>query len=195
MIKKKSSTKHISHTKTHILLKKSLAVYALLVFVLFFTTALAGYAVYSSMITRSDNIRLDRIQKVYSDLNLDDSYRIAKSDVFGDKRPYSWGTGRTFSSSMEYGHNDTQTNTFADLKKHIEAIGFKEIKRPNYGDLARQDHYKGPHGEFIRVQVLPKAWRDSMVYGVPTTEELSRSDITAAPVYVTIKVNLDDNNE
>ncbi len=195
MIKKKSSTKHISHTKTHILLKKSLAVYALLVFVLFFTTALAGYAVYSSMITRSDNIRLERIQNVYSNLNLDDSYRIAKSDVFGDKRPYDSGEGRSFSSSTEYGHNDTPANTRAALVKQIEQAGFTRIGGAYDGSISPQDHFKNNDGVYVRLSVTSKYAQDSIVYGGQTTDDPLINHKDEGPTYVTIKVNLDDNNE
>jgi hypothetical protein len=194
MIKKKSQAKHLSHNKTHILVKKSIASYAVLVFVLFFMTALAGHAIYGLAIARSNNDRLERIQSVYTTINLDDSYRIAKSDLFGDKRVYTWDPSRTYSSSMEYGHNDTQANTFADLKTKIEKAGY-HFTGQVYDGIAKQYHFKSDNNEYVRVQVLPHAYKDAMTYGVPTLEQLTTSDITASPVYVTIKVNLDDNNE
>lgn len=194
MVKKKSQTKHLSHNKTHILVKKSIASYAVLVFVLFFMTALAGHALFGLSVSRTNNDRLERIQNVYNTINLDGSYRVAKSDVFGDKRTYSWDNNRTYSSSVEYGHNDTQANTLAALKTKIEQAGY-HFTGQAYSGIATQYHFKGANNEYVRVQVLPREYKDAMIYGVPSLEERPTFDTSAAPVYVTIKVNLDDNNE
>jgi hypothetical protein len=197
MVKKKTkkTTKHISSNQTHILLKKSLGLYAILVFVLFILLSISAFTVHQYATARTSAVRLHRIQAIYQNLNLDSSYRPVESNLFGDKRVYSWDKSRSASSSIEYGHNDTSANTRTDLAKKIEAAGFTKIGSIYEGSISPQDHYKDGAGEYIRVSVLSKAWKDSMTYGVPTQEELYKLDPSSAPVYVTIKVNLDDNNE
>jgi hypothetical protein len=195
MVKKKKSSSHISHTKTHILLKKSIAIYAFLVFVLFFTTTLAGYALYSSTVTRANNVRLERIKKIYTNIKLDDSYRIAKTDIFGDKRPYDWDGDRSFSSSIEYGHDDTPANTRAELMRHVEEAGFTRIGGAYEGSVSPQDYFKNNHGEYVRVAVMSRYTHDSFVYGSTSTNDPLVNHKDEAPTYVTLKVNLDDNNE
>ncbi|MFZ1258812.1 MAG: hypothetical protein WAQ25_05075 [Candidatus Saccharimonas sp.] len=195
MTKKQSRHKKVSVTPTHILLQRSLAIYAILVFVLFIVFSLAGYAVMQYATLHHNNGRQAKINTIYSSLKLDESYRPVKSNVFGDKRPYDWDGGRSFSSSVEYGHNDTFENTKNELKTKIEAAGFTQIGTAYEGSTAPQQHYKNAAGNYIRVTITPKLWHDSAVYGTPTPEEIQTMDVASAPVYVTIKVNLDDNNE
>lgn len=197
MVKKKShaKAKHVSHNKTHILVKKSIATYAVLVFVLFFTTALATHAIYDLAKTRHNNERRERISSVYTNLNLDNSYRPAKSDVFGDKRPYEWGKGRSFSSSIEYGHNDTPANTRAELTKKIEQSGFKKIGEAYENSASPQIHFKNDDGVYLRLTVTSGYVHNSLVYGNFAEGETFLDHKDEAPSYVTIKVNLDDNNE
>lgn len=144
---------------------------------------------------RENSVRRHRIEAIYQSLELGDDYRIAKSDIFGDKRVYSWDKSRSFSSSVEYGRNANVSETFDDLKTHIEAAGFKQIEGPNYGAAARQDHYRNDQGEYIRVSVWSKAFSDAIVYGSSMPEPHSPKQTEIGPAYVTIKVNLDDNNE
>lgn len=198
MVKKKSTPKkHISTTNTHILLKKSVLVYSLLVFISFALIVFVLGTVMLGIRSQEHEVRKNRILDVYSSLKLGDGYRIDKVDVFGDKRPYEWDKNRSYSSSIGYGRQANASETFADLKTHIEAAGFSQIKGPDYGDTAptRQDHYKNNEGEYIRVSVAPKAWHDALLYGTQTPAPSSAEMTETGPVYVTIKVNLDDNNE
>ena len=197
MAKKKTthSRKHITSTDTHFLLRKSLFIYSLIVFVAFVLVSVSAYAFVQLAEYRTSHTRLNEISSVYSSLNLDESYRVAKADVFGDKREYSWDNSRTYSSSVEYGKNASVSATFDDLKKRIEQAGFVQIEGPDYGPAARQDHYKSSDGKYIRVSVESKAWHDAMLYGLETPAPESPEAFETGPVYVTIKVNLDDNNE
>ena len=120
---------------------------------------------------------------------------MAKSDVFGDKREYSWDSSRSLSSSVEYGKNASVSATFDDLKNRIVQAGFEQVDGPNYGPVARQDHYKNSDGQYIRVSVESKAWHDAMLYGLEAPAAQSLEATENGPVYVTIRVNLDDNNE
>lgn len=191
---KKSSLKKASRkpfiTIGNTLLNKALVgIVSLLVAAMIITGLMTGYMKYTN------SQRLDRIQSIYASLKLDDSYREARSDIFGDKRVYDWDKGRTWSSSIEYGKNSSRSETFNDLKKRITAAGFKQIPGPNYGEVARQDHYKSDKNEYIRVSVDTSAVYDGILYGTDWPSPQTKDATENAPVYVTIKVNLDDNNE
>lgn len=197
MTKKKSTktTKHISHNKTHILLRKGLVVYAMIVFIAFVMISLSALALVSAKHTYTVYERENRIAAIYNGLNLDDSYQVDYANVFGEKRAYPWDSSRTMASSVSYGRNAGRDATFADINTRIVNAGFEQIEGPNYGEVARQDHYTNEFGEFIRVSIETRAQRDASVYG---TEAPSPDSIAAdknGPVYVTIRVNLDDNNE
>lgn len=199
MVKKMTKTKrakHVSVSPTHFMIKRSLFSYAVLVFLFFALTCMSIYLIDRIVVARENQARYDQITKIYSDLQLGDSYRVARTDVFGDKRVYSWDKGRTYSSSVEYGHNDTVSGTFADLKKKIEAAGFKYFDTAYKGSNAQQYHFKSSDGEYIRVSVVPSDYQNALIYGTPDLDSwLATKNKDQAPSYVTIKVNLDDNNE
>jgi len=198
MVKKKSSrtnkVKHVSVSPTHIMIKRSILGYAVLVFFLFATVTMSWYLVDRMIASRTSQTRVDRISAIYTSFNLGDSYRGASSNVFGDKRVYDWDKSRTYSSSIEYGHNDTVSNTYADLKKKVEAAGFKYFQTEYEGSIAQITEFKSDNGEYVRVSVESSEVRDMTTYGTPTSVT-DIIDTNAAPSYVTIKVNLDDNNE
>jgi len=173
------------------MIKRSIISYAVLVFLLFAMAAMSWYLIDRMVAASISQTRVDRISSIYTSFSLGDSYRINQSNVFGDKRVYDWDKSRTFASSVEYGHNDTVTNTTADLKKKIEAAGFKYFQTEYEGSIARLDEFKNSSGEYVRVRVETEAVRDMTTYGTPK----DIADTNAAPSYVTIWVNLDDNNE
>jgi len=150
--------------------------------------------------THKNQARLDRIETVYSSINLDDSYRIENSNVFGDKRVYEWDKGRTYSSSIEYVHADTVANTTADLDAKIKSAGFAFTEEPYPGSVYKQYHYKSVNGEYVRLTVSSKPYDDAVYNAFIMDKNLSGINLDAidknvGPSKVTIKVNLDDNNE
>lgn len=195
--KKKSQkkTKHISHNKTHILLRKSLAVYSAIVFIAFILVSLSAFTIVETHRASVNYDRESRIYAIYNDLNLGSSYKPVSSSVFGDKRVYGWDEGRTYSSYIVVARDASRSETFADLKTKIESAGFTQIEGPDYGPLARQDHYVSDAGEYIRVSIETKATYDSYLFDATVPLAGSKAALETGPVYVTIKVNLDDNNE
>ncbi len=147
--------------------------------------------------------RFDRIEAIYADFNLDqDQYQLQSSNVFGDKRPYEGGQageGRTFSSSKQYQRGTTVSEAVADLDGKIKAAGFTYFEEPYPGSVNKQLHYKSTKGEYVRLSVSSKpyddAWRNAALMGLSVPANLETIDTNAGPVNVTIKVNLDDNNE
>jgi hypothetical protein len=176
------------------MIKRSIVSYAILVFVFFAMATMSWYLVDRMVVSRVNETRYDRISSIYTSFNLGDSYRIASSNVFGDKRVYDWDKGRSYSSSIEYGHNDTVRNTFADLEKKVKAAGFSYVQTEYQDSVAQIEEFKNSDGEYVRVSVENSEVRDMSVYGTPASVS-DIADTNAAPSYVTIKVNLDDNNE
>ena len=146
--------------------------------------------------------RLDKIQAVYSSLELNnDEYPVVDANVFGAKKTYEWDKNRTYSSSMQYVHGDTVTNTFNELDAKIREAGFKFIDEPYPGTVSKQYHYKSEKGEYIRLTVSSKLYDDAVFnasllnQSVPSTVDQAGEILNQSPANVTIKVNLDDNNE
>ena len=196
-VRKKSlhPKKHVQTTPTHFVLRRSLLVYVILVFVLFSTLAMSIYLIDRLVISKQHTDRLNQITAIYDSLGLDSSYRAVRSDLFGDKRVYSWDKGRTFASTIEYGHNDTPTNTASDLRKKVENAGFTYIQTEYEGSINPTQEYKNAKGNYLRVSTMSGTIHNSIVYGDVDSKAPLIQHANEAPTYVTIKVNLDDNNE
>jgi hypothetical protein len=176
------------------MIRRSIVSYAVVVFLFFAMATMSWYLIDRMMVSRANQVRYDRISAIYTSFNLGDSYRIATSNVFGDKRVYDWDSSRTYSSSVEYGHNDTVLNTYADLKRKIVAAGFSYLQTEYVGSISQLDEYKNSDGEYVRVSVVTSDVHAVDLYGTPS-KIADVADTNAAPSYVVIKVNLDDNNE
>lgn len=153
----------------------------------------------STITSQEQQGRLTRINNVYTAIGVDDSYLLQDSDVFGDKRVYEWDSGRTYSSSKKYVHPDTVSNTVAELDAKIKAAGFAFIDEPYKGSVYTQYHYKSPKGEYVRLTVSSKPYDDATFNAYQMDKDApfdyESFDKNAGPANVTIKVNLDDNNE
>ena len=146
------------------------------------------------------SVRLDRINGIYTSLELDNSYQLEKANVFGDMRVYEGDEGRTRSSERTYLHGDTVSNTVAQLDAKIKSSGFMFFDEPYPGAAQVQYHYKSSDGEYIRLSVASKqyedAWRNAALMGQQKpSDDVFAMDKNAGPSRVTIKVNLNDNNE
>ena len=142
--------------------------------------------------------RLQRINAVYQSIDLDDSYLMAASNVFGEKQVYSWDKGRTSSSYIVYYHGANVDVTAAELKKKIEAAGFEYFEEPYPGSADVEWHFKSKDGVYVRLTVSSKsrneAIRDANLMHQDDSAAIDM-DPNAGPAVVMIKVNLDDNNE
>jgi len=153
----------------------------------------------NTVASRNNQARLDEIKGIYASLDIGDEYRPTNVNVFGDKRVYEWDKGRTYSSVIEYIHGDTVSNTVAELDAKIKAAGFTFIDEPYPGSTSVQYHYKSADGEYLRLSVVSKpyndAWANAVAMGKSIPDGLDDIDTNLGPSSVTIKVNLDDNNE
>lgn len=164
------------------------------------TTLVVGALLASNIIMKQHNQeRLTRINAIYSSLNIDDSYQVKDTNVFGDKRVYSYDKGRTFSSEINYIHGDTVSNTVAKLDEKIKSTGFTFVGEPYPGSGSTQYHYESSDGEYIRLTVSSKPYDDAVINAYVLDKDTSTLfasfDKNAAPSNIVIKVNLDDNNE
>jgi len=164
------------------------------------TVVVAAVFASNAIITQHNKDRLARIDTIYSSLKLDDSYQVRNVNVFGDKRVYSYDKGRSSSSEIDYLYGDTVSNTAAKLDEKIKAAGFTFLDEPYPGAVETQYHYKSANGEYLRLTVAGKPYEDAFTNAyamdknsVATT--FTTIDKNAGPSNVTIKVNLDDNNE
>lgn len=145
------------------------------------------------------NQRSARINNIYDSLKLDDSYQLVASNVFGEKRFYKEDKNRTYASSKEYIHGDTVSNTVTALDTKIKAAGFSFVGEPYPGSKYTEYHYRSAKGEYIRLTVSSKPRDDAIRNDAAMNRQPSAAvldmDANAGPSNVTIKVNLDDNNE
>lgn len=147
-----------------------------------------------------DSARLQRIEAIYSSIGVDqDLYKLESYTVFGDKRPYDYDKSRSRSSVVEYSRGDTVDATFNELDGKIRAAGFTFFEEPYPGSVYKQFHYKSEKGEYVRLTVSSKPyddlWRNATLMGKSVPEQLDDFDANQGPASVTLKVNLDDNNE
>ena len=197
MVKKTSlrSKKHFQKTDTHWLVRRSLFSYAVIVFLVFAMLCLSILFINRLIVNRENVDRYSKIMDIYASLNLDTSYRSVSSDVFGDKRVYQWDKSRTYASSVIYAHNDTPANTTADLTRKIEAAGFIYVQTEYAGSTTPIEEFRNKDGNWIRLGVTSKYVQDAITFGTATSNDPLVSHKDEAPSYVTLKVNLDDNNE
>lgn len=142
--------------------------------------------------------RYDRITSIYDNFKLGESYPVESANVFGDKRVYEGDKSRSYSSSVEYLRGDTVSNTVADVDTKIKASGFAFFDEPYPGSKEVQYHYKSKNNEYVRLTVKSKPYMDAMLNANAMKQgngAMQNMDANQGPSLVTIKVNLDDNNE
>jgi hypothetical protein len=191
--RKKTSTHHT---------KKGFAFVAVGVLLLVFISGILGYQIHSWQTRQSaapDKDRLGRITTIYKNLTLGSDYQLVHADVFGDKRVYEWDQGRTYSSAQTYTRGASVNVTVAELRQKIEAAGFTYFEEPYPGSANIELHFTSPKKEYIRLSVSSKprddALRNDAIMGNQLSTTALNLDPNAGPSTVTIKVNLDDNNE
>jgi len=144
-------------------------------------------------------VRKDRIVAIYNSLKLNDTYQLTSQSVFGEKRIYEWDSGRSYSSSMQYAHGKNVDVTVAELSKAITNAGFVYFEEPYPGASYVQLHFKSAKSEYLRMTVSSKlrddAIRNKFLMGVTPSADDYNLNWNTGPSNVTIKVNLDDNNE
>lgn len=148
--------------------------------------------------TINNGMRKDRITAIFNSIKLDDkNYLLTYESIFGDKRLYDWDSSRSYSSQKTYIRGANVDTTVAELKQAITKTNFKFYQEPYPGSTEFMYIYKSPDNEYLRVSVSSKSRNDDFFnrnrMGLPITDITTSPN--AGPSSVTIKVNLDDNNE
>ena len=149
--------------------------------------------------TIANKQRLNRIATIYSSLELSDTFILQNEQVFGDKRVYDYDKSRTFSSAKYYVYPAKVDETMKILDAAATKAGFVKFDEPYPGAVDLQYHYKSAKNEYLRISVSSKlrndAFQNSFLMTGEYKDEDYRIDPNAGPSEVTVKVNLDDNNE
>ena len=159
---RKQRVKHITKTDTHFMVRRSLLVYAILVFVLFWLTAMSVYLVDRMVVEYTNTARYNQIHSIYSNLKLDESYRLAvyKSNISNNK-----------SITTEYGHNTSVSKTRMDLTEKIKESGFSLINTKDKDTIVQSDTFKDTNGHILYLSVIPQALHKDYTYG---TSEIAK---------------------
>ena len=187
MAKQKSSQskrtrKHVTHNQTHILLKKGILVYSLLVFIFFVLISLSAFALVESKNALDFHERRQDVAKIYENLNLDRSYWPASKVEQADSKSYF----------ANYGRDASRSDTFDDLNRRISSAGFIKINSTDKFTLAREDNYKNDKGQTITVTIETAQWHNATIYGTEFPSPESKQATEQGPVYVTIIINPDE---
>jgi len=161
---------------------------------------LAGLVLSLSVIPKINNdIRLNRINEIYSSIRLPDNTYFNDETIFGDKRPYEYDAGRSTSSVKTFVVAKTVNETFSEIDAAIKAAGYTQFEEAYPGSTSKEFHYKTDRGEYIRLNVSSKLRGDAasneILMSGKFSDEFFKIDPNAGPSRVTLKVNLDDNNE
>jgi hypothetical protein len=90
------------------------------------------------------------------------------------------------------------TDAFDFFNKAIVAAGYTPVQDAHPDSVAKERIYKTPRGEYVYLDVVSKLRTDAFqnqVWMGSTTNDFSKIDPNAGPATVTLKVNLDDNDE
>lgn len=191
MVKKVSKQQRAKHQKQHrIIVGSSIIVVALLLGLIFTLI----------MIPKIHNdARLNRINAIYSSIQLPANIYSEVDNVFGDKRPYDHDHSRSMSSAKTFVVAKTVNDTFAVMDKAIKAAGDVQFEEAYPGSVSKEYHYKTSKGEYVRLNVESKLRLDAFQNAYWMTGKFpdgyAKIDPNAGPAIVTLKVNLDDNNE
>jgi hypothetical protein len=146
-----------------------------------------------------NDARLNRINEIYSTITLPQHTFLPADNIFGNKRTYDYDTTRSFSSQKKFVVAKTVTETFEYMDKAIKAAGYTQFEEAYPGSTFKEFHYKTSRGEYIRLNVSSKLRNDAafneLVMNKKFSEDFFKIDPNVGPSTVTLKVNLDDNNE
>jgi len=146
-----------------------------------------------------NNARKERIEAIYSKIHIPADQAFYVEDIFGDKRPYDYDAGRSKSSSVRFVVKANVDETYSNFDVLIRNAGFKFVSDPYPGSMQKQSHYKNDKGEYVRLSVSSKVRDDAgsneILMAGKLSDDYFKIDPNAGPSNVTIKVNLDDNNE
>jgi hypothetical protein len=146
-----------------------------------------------------NDIRLQRINQIYDSIELPENTYFNTQNIFGDKRPYESDPTRTMASVKTFVVAKDVSDTATLMDNAIKAAGYTFIGQTYPDSTSKEYHYKTSRGEYIHLNVSSKyrsdvASDDELMTGILSTNYF-QIDPNAGPSTVTLKVNLDDDNE
>ena len=181
---------HDHHIRHRIIMGSGIVVIALLLGLVFSLIILPRIG---------NNIRLYRINQIYSSIQLPQNTYFNTENIFGDKRPYQYDSSRTMASVKTFVVAKDVSDTATLMDKAIKAAGYTFFEQAYPDSTSKEYHYKSSKNEYIRLDVTSKyrndiASDDELMTGTLPTD-FFKIDPNAGPSTVTLKVNLDDDNE
>lgn len=185
----KAKTKHVHHTDTHIVLKKGIVVYALLVFIIFVLTALSVFTVVELKKAVQMHQYEQEVIAMYESLDLDETYQTADINIAGINTDFD---AEKITSTVSYGRDASRPATFDDIEKHMNEAGYSKVASKNADTVSRKDYYKNADDNQLIVSITTVGWRNAFTYGTELPDIASDAATTTGPVYVTIEANTID---
>jgi hypothetical protein len=144
--------------------------------------------------------RAARVHEVYESLKLPDDYIYQTGAIAGERRLYNQDGTRSWSSHQVYLRGASLGDTVSELNTHITEAGFKQIRQSEKTAAVAERNYVNDKQEYLRFKAESKLrleyYQNAHLMGLDTaTIEKNAIDPNTGPIRVTIKVNLDDNNE
>ncbi|HEY8886416.1 MAG TPA: hypothetical protein VIM31_02885 [Candidatus Microsaccharimonas sp.] len=190
MAKKYTKQQHEKHQKRHrIIVGLSIVVVAVLLGLIF------SFIIIPKVI---NDTRLNRINHIFSSIQGPALVYDETDHIFGDKRLYEWDASRSYASSKTLVVGKTVTDAFDLFDKAIVAAGYTPVQDAHPNSVVKERTYKTPRGEYVYLDAVSKLRTDAFqnqVWMGSTENNFRNIDPNAGPASVTLRVNLDDNNE
>ena len=147
----------------------------------------------------TNKAREARIVEIFDSIKIPEETYFQEDSIFGDKRPYDYDKNRSTSSYKRFVVAAPVDETFSTFDQLIRNAGYTYFEEPYPGSTFKQYHYKSDKGEYVRLTVSSKLRDDigssEILMKGDFSDDYFKIDPNAGPSRVTIKVNLDDNNE
>ena len=161
---------------------------------------LVGFILILTILPKIHNdARLNRINEIYSSITLPYPTAFKTENIFGDKRTYDYDKTRSYASQKKFVVAKIVTETFGAIDKAIKAAGYTAFEEAYPGSSSKEYHYKSSRGEYLRLNVSSKLRNDAasneLLMNGKFSEDFFKIDPNSGPSAVSLKVNLDDNNE
>jgi len=196
---KKPSKKQLAVAQSKQQRKRRFILGGLVILLALIATSVLVYQASAFLTNHTNKAREARIVEIFDSIKIPEETFFQESSIFGDKRPYEFDKSRSTSSYKRFVVAAPVDETFSNFDQLIRNAGYTYFEEPYPGSTFKQYHYKSDKGEFVRLTVSSKLRDDAGSSDILMKGDLSddyfKIDPNAGPSRVTIKVNLDDNNE
>jgi len=196
---KKPSKKQLAVAQSKQQRKRRLILGGLVVLLALAATSVLIYQAGAFLANHTNKAREARIVEIFDSIKIPDETYFQETSIFGDKRPYEYDKSRSTSSYKRFVIAAPVDETFSTFDQLIRNAGYTYFEEPYPGSTFKEYHYRSDKGEYIRLNVSSKlrddAGSNDMLMNGDFSDDYFKIDPNAGPSRVTIKVNLDDNNE